>query len=919
MNEKFTIKLKSMLLFIIINLAFATISIAQNCTNNLLNNPNFEVEGNTNLIRNNVELTAGQIYKLKFDAEFSANRDNITKLVGVNFMKNNQFFQEFSEVVTTRSMLPYEIVFTAPSDFNNVTANVFAYKDASDVSITVRNACLTLQNNSNSANSDFCENDIARVADFSIKPFNIKRNDIIGIDANKKYILTFKAKIDAGSNVKIAGISFNKSGRIVAEFSKQVNTQLNDYSIEFTAPGDFNNANIFAYKTNSNATLSLQDICLKKADDVTTGSTGCLGNIAKKASLKISGGTNWDGDLEVGKSIQANKQYVLSFLGKIVNPANAQTKIAGISFKQGNQHVAEFRKTISTEQFKPYEIVFTAPAFSTANTFVWKSNDNGQTTIELKDVCLREIPRSTGFRNISVLKNYPKPSSSNNCGMYVGIASPINSHHIEPRTFFNNAFNNNFNIIVPENGLKMGTLKTGITHGGVTPVGKDVWNTEPLEQEINWANRGIPIRGHTLCWHGGIKDEHDGLRTSKNPDYLKDMSNLNLERELKRHIRETINYMNNNYTFSNGKPRVESWDVVNEALRGNDSDSRFGPFRTFNAIEGDVYIDEVTQEVDNRNTNGNANGIECVWEKLGYNANYTFSFNNGPLRAVPNYIITAFKEAESVINSNSNTKNQALVYNDWGAEFEGSYGNKAEVQFQMIKALKNHPTQPIRIDGIGFQCHFSMRPGDPAQITYDRLQSFKKTIERYTTEWPDIKIYFTEIDITLPDNADNTDIESQAMYYKLLAQLAASIPQTEAFITWGLIDRLSWVNNDQTRAPLLFRKDRNNYMKKQTYFEVLEALKEADCSSSTKFGSETGELENQMFEVYPNPFNQYLSISTTNQSGHLKVYDMTGRLRIAQKVNGEFTNINTNSLHSGYYLIELESNGLVSRQKIIKH
>lgn len=941
MINQIYLKIKNLIFFmIIINFNFTTTISAQDCTNNLSPISNFGVQEELNISKNYITentIIAGQTYVFSFEAKFRANRDNFTKIVGVNFEQNGGFHHEVSEVITTREFHPYEIEFTPKAGFDRV--NVFAFKLDNDVSITVRNACLQLK--TSTTNPDFCQNNLSPTKGFEITQSSTNRIDIQNTDitTGEKYVLIFDAKINAGSEHKFAGVNFNNSGVWIAEFREDLSTQMENYRIEFTAPSGFNDVNVFAFKSNGNATVTMQNICLVPfdenngppvTDEEPTTNNNCLNN---ENNLKIEDSTTWNGDfLAVGSAIKGNHQYVLNFSARYTAAIEPGIKIAGINFKDGNSSF-DFREHITSRDFKQYEIVFTAPStFSSANTFVWMSQISGQTKVELKDVCLREIPRSSGSTdfNIITLNNYPTPTT-NECGMYVGIASPVNSHHIDPRTNFNNTFHNCFNIIVPENGMKMGTLKKGVTHNGVTPVGPDVWNTIPLEQEIGWANSNIPIRGHTLCWHGAIKDETQvpdpscnlavetcTSRESKNPDYLKRMSNTDLEIELKNHISDVITLMNDQYTF-NGKPRAESWDVVNEALRGNDPDSEHGPFRTFNEIDGDIFVDEVTNEIDNRNMNVNANGIECIWERLGYDSNYSFTNFDGKVRPIPKYIITAFKEAERVVNLREDTKNQALVYNDWGAEFEGSYGNKSEVQFRMIKALKNHPTQPIRIDGIGFQSHFSMKPGAPDQITYDRLQSFKNNIERYTTEWPDIKIYFTEVDITLPDNAEESDIVSQAMYYKLLAQLAASIPQTEAFITWGLIDRLSWVNSDQTRAPLLFRKEGNNYIPKQSYFEVLEALREANCSSSSKLALQGDELEDQLFEVYPIPFNQQFSISSTQASSQLKVYDMTGRLKLEQSIQDGITHINTTDLRAGCYLIELESKGSISRQKVIKH
>ncbi len=565
--------------------------------------------------------------------------------------------------------------------------------------------------------------------------------------------------------------------------------------------------------------------------------------------------------------------------------------------------------------------------------------------------------------NISVLKDYPTPEQDPTCGMYIGAAATtLYQDHEE--TNYLETFKDNFNMVVPEVGMKMDFLK---------PDGTFNPNNFALQAEVDGLagknTDDLIVRGHTISWHGGkkmIKDNQpnhcfnnvqDGNETGKNcggscapchcfnkiqdgneqridcggscvpcrdsnnPNYLKGMTNSQLENELRGYIAQMMNSMNSKY-------KIESWDVVNEAFRGIDPNSPHGPFRTFAEIQGDVSFHGGVE--DNRNFNGAANGIPCIWEKLGY-SNIEFEVF-GTRHKIPNYIIIAFQEA-----AKHRLPGQALVYNDWGAEILGVYGNKAEYQFQMIKKLRTINTpegQPI-IDGVGFQCHFDVdfenpnalpahRGPSPNRIDQNRINQFGTVINKYTSDpiTQNMKIYFSEVDIALPIERTNQDRINQKEAYRLLVDFAASIPQTEAFVTWGLADDFSWIGAN--KEPLLFKKkfkNNNQFEKfeaKAAYFEALNALKAASCNTNKLIGYFDNEVE-PIFTAYPNPFDQTIQIDLEEGNGEMKIYDMTGRTMLSQSINSNQTNVNTERLKAGYYLIEVESNGETQTQKIIKH
>jgi len=71
--------------------------------------------------------------------------------------------------------------------------------------------------------------------------------------------------------------------------------------------------------------------------------------------------------------------------------------------------------------------------------------------------------------------------------------------------------------------------------------------------------------------------------------------------------------------------------------------------------------------------------------------------------------------------------------------------------------------------------------------------------------------------------------------------------------------------------------------------------------------------------IYPNPFTHQFTLETKAAEGQIRIVDMTGRILLEQTVEGETTTINTKGLKAGYYLVEVENNGVTETQKIIKH
>ncbi|CAM9495504.1 unnamed protein product, partial [Hapterophycus canaliculatus] len=148
---------------------------------------------------------------------------------------------------------------------------------------------------------------------------------------------------------------------------------------------------------------------------------------------------------------------------------------------------------------------------------------------------------------------------------------------------------------------------------------------------VDWAlGNGMEVKGHTLCWH------------VTTPDFAEEMSASRLREALYRHIRTTMAHFYG---------RVESWDVVNEALSVDCT----------GAMEDNVYL-----------------------RKLG-----------------PGYVDDCFRVAHQI------DPNAKLIYNDnkvEGAGLADGRSRKADAMYEMLKGMKE---RGVPVHGAGMQAHFT--------------------------------------------------------------------------------------------------------------------------------------------------------------------------------------------------------------------
>ncbi len=215
---------------------------------------------------------------------------------------------------------------------------------------------------------------------------------------------------------------------------------------------------------------------------------------------------------------------------------------------------------------------------------------------------------SASIADTSTLKNGAKD-------FFVGIA--VNPSRVRDANY-SAVYTKEFNSVTAENAMKMKSIFKGIDSEGNLNLD---WTNSDLIVDFAEAN-GLNVHGHTLIWHESI------------PDFLKTFTGTNQEFEsiIEKYITAVV---------TRYKDKVDSWDVVNEAITDNSS-----------ALRPSVFL-----------------------ERMG-----------------PDYVKKCFQYAR---NADQEVK---LFYNDYNLVFDTQ---KQKGAFEIIDDLMANNL----IDGVGYQMH----------------------------------------------------------------------------------------------------------------------------------------------------------------------------------------------------------------------
>ena len=187
--------------------------------------------------------------------------------------------------------------------------------------------------------------------------------------------------------------------------------------------------------------------------------------------------------------------------------------------------------------------------------------------------------------------------------------------------------------------------------------------------------------------------------------------------------------------------RVHSWDVVNEAIQVDDN------------LEGGL-----------RNS---------PWYQL----------------LGPGYLDLAFRTARRV------DPKALLCYNDYDIESEAPA--QAAKRAALLKMVRGMQQRGVPIDAIGVQSH--IKAADK-QGYGPGLQKFMQDVQAMG-----LKLLLTEMDVNdraLPSDVTSRDTTVGALYRSYL-NLTLANPAVLAVLTWGITDKYTWLNGEDSRPDKL--------------------------------------------------------------------------------------------------------------------
>ncbi len=319
----------------------------------------------------------------------------------------------------------------------------------------------------------------------------------------------------------------------------------------------------------------------------------------------------------------------------------------------------------------------------------------------------------------------------------VGMAGDIPGNYSDTETTL---IRNNFGVVTPENCMKPAPVHPE----------ENVWRFERPDALVKWCEENkIAVHGHTLVWHAQTGNWFFG-----------DGDKAVITRRLQGHVSTLVGRY---------KGRIESWDVVNEAIddRGNAQTGQTENFRS------------------------------SPWlQNLG-----------------PEYLTLAFKFAHAA------DPDAELYYNDYGIES----GPKHASSMVLLKRLLKDGAP---VYGVGIQGHWSTR-GIPYDAVDKAIADYASLGLKVSISELDVTIGGAsggQFSRGIGGGRRNTpaspeQLQSQAEAYARLFSIFVKHKDVIDRVTfWGLSDRRTWRFGE---SPLIF--DANN-QPKPAYAAIVNVL-----------------------------------------------------------------------------------------------
>src|SRR5574344_581045 len=184
---------------------------------------------------------------------------------------------------------------------------------------------------------------------------------------------------------------------------------------------------------------------------------------------------------------------------------------------------------------------------------------------------------------------------------------------------------------------------------------------------------------------------------------------------------------------------------------------------------------------------------------------------------------------------------------------------KTHALYNLAKRLKD---DGIPIDGVGLQSHTSV--GNVS------LPDIKRTFDEFQNIG--LKCIITELDM----NQDGASETAQADKYAGMVNIINTHDNAPSIVVWGTDDAHSWIEDSETKKPLLFNPD---FSAKKAYLSVVQTFKDYSILMENKpIYMESDEDDSDIVTVY-NLMGQKLNCSTRGdvQNLPLGLYIVNGK------------------------------------------
>lgn len=183
---------------------------------------------------------------------------------------------------------------------------------------------------------------------------------------------------------------------------------------------------------------------------------------------------------------------------------------------------------------------------------------------------------------------------------------------------------------------------------------------------------------------------------------------------------------------------------------------------------------------------GKIHSWDVVNEAIQISDGLPYGMRNSPWQKVlPDYIDVAYRTARRV------DPHAILVYNDYG--IEGEDEQSAAKRAAVLALVRGMQQRGVPIDAVGIQSHIAAGPG---HVYGPALTRFMKDVQALG-----LGILLTEMDVNdrgLPADIPTRDAAVARTYAGYLQTTLAN-PAVIALLTWGITDRYTWLDHEDSR------------------------------------------------------------------------------------------------------------------------